>query len=118
MLTPEQAAASKLLDLLFEWVESCDLWEKHNGKAANSGFLSLAVEREEHQRLQKTYTMPLMQRCHDNKINYVDLMQMIPPAFRTTGVERKAMFHAFATWATKEYEFVWDFEQGRLVYGI
>jgi len=93
-----------LLVLLRKYCHKCHLWEDHLTQSADGDFADREDEEECFKILQREHNLPLMQECVDKGYQYVQLMAIMPPPFKTTYDERNAILEDIENMVEQEYE--------------
>jgi len=91
-----------LLELLEEYVHVAGLWEDYY-RAANNNEMNLEEQREAHSHIQRAYMIPLMEACRKRGFKYVELIEIIPTAFKTGKAERRELLDDLYLWAQEEH---------------
>lgn len=95
--------ANDLIDLLIAHVEVCDVMEDHNGKVIGKRYRNLKEETAAYRHLQEEYVLPLISKCAWARIEYAELMEIIPQAFKTDYIQRCELLEDLVTWSVKEF---------------
>ena len=82
-----------LLDLLEEYLDIADMWEEHHKRCIDKGFKTLDEEKDAHRYIQSKFSIPFMSKVTDLGFAYVDILEIIPPAFETNSYQREAILH-------------------------